>query len=595
MKLLGLRSSLSTFKEVKFRDGLNLIVAERSASASSKDTRNGAGKSSLFLLVDFCLGGTLPVASALREDVIGREKYWLDIELSEWRFSLGRSPSNEGQIEVSGVSPPPELLKECSPGADGLLECKESALKEFLAHSVFEIADGSYGRHGPSYRSVISYFLRKGTDAYTHPLRFHRNQKAMDAYCNVAFLLGLRWELSLRAAGIEAMKDDSKALERVLDSGSISNGITNRGELEAERVRLQEVVERQTKDLSAFRVHPQYSSLESEANALTTTIGKLVNHHQSLVRRHKGLSAAIKEESSAELSSVRSLYESTRSELASLVMPTLEQAEEFYSSVIKHRKAFLAEEHQRLKKLAADVDSKISVLVEQRARVMETLQTHGALDEFAKLNAAAGKSIVALEEVEKAIHQRKELLRKKSEIRLAEAAIETDAEAAYEEDGAIRQAAMSIYSRICGSLYEGGGSLLIEADKRGYTFGFAMGRADSGGISRMTTFCLDLTIMELRVTGAGWPKFLAHDSIIFDGVDTRQVGVALKLAMQRSSDLGKQYICAINSDILSLLDSETRTEMAKQTIVELADVPGGGLFGVEFGKSQAAATKSDSD
>ncbi|MDX1983398.1 MAG: DUF2326 domain-containing protein [Bryobacteraceae bacterium] len=44
------------------------------------------------------------------------------------------------------------------------------------------------------------------------------------------------------------------------------------------------------------------------------------------------------------------------------------------------------------------------------------------------------------------------------------------------------------------------------------------------------------------------PGFLIHDSLIFDGVDERQVALALELAHREAEEAGFQYICALNSD-----------------------------------------------
>ena len=44
------------------------------------------------------------------------------------------------------------------------------------------------------------------------------------------------------------------------------------------------------------------------------------------------------------------------------------------------------------------------------------------------------------------------------------------------------------------------------------------------------------------------PRILIHDSTIFDGVDERQVRLALEFADIESRRCGFQYICTLNSD-----------------------------------------------
>ena len=46
-------SSLLTFKELEFKPGLNVLIAQKEAGASDKQTRNRAGKTSLIEIVHF--------------------------------------------------------------------------------------------------------------------------------------------------------------------------------------------------------------------------------------------------------------------------------------------------------------------------------------------------------------------------------------------------------------------------------------------------------------------------------------------------------------------------------------------------------------
>ena len=46
-------SDLATFKELTFRPGLNLILADKSLGATNRQTRNAAGKTSLIELIHF--------------------------------------------------------------------------------------------------------------------------------------------------------------------------------------------------------------------------------------------------------------------------------------------------------------------------------------------------------------------------------------------------------------------------------------------------------------------------------------------------------------------------------------------------------------
>ena len=61
-------SSLSSCKTVKLTSGLNLVVAEKSQNATSLQTRNGSGKSSLLRIINFGFGSKCDKESIFRRE-----------------------------------------------------------------------------------------------------------------------------------------------------------------------------------------------------------------------------------------------------------------------------------------------------------------------------------------------------------------------------------------------------------------------------------------------------------------------------------------------------------------------------------------------
>jgi len=46
----------SSFKSIKFENGLNVVLADRTKESTKKDSTNGLGKSTLLEIIHFCLG-----------------------------------------------------------------------------------------------------------------------------------------------------------------------------------------------------------------------------------------------------------------------------------------------------------------------------------------------------------------------------------------------------------------------------------------------------------------------------------------------------------------------------------------------------------
>jgi uncharacterized protein YydD (DUF2326 family) len=91
--------------------------------------------------------------------------------------------------------------------------------------------------------------------------------------------------------------------------------------------------------------------------------------------------------------------------------------------------------------------------------------------------------------------------------------------------------------------------------------------------------------MELGLSRTHHPEFIIHDSTIFDGVDERQIALALVLAKQKCELMGFQYICLMNSDTIpeKEFSDDFNIEFMDSVIMRLDDsTDTGGLLGIRF-------------
>jgi uncharacterized protein YydD (DUF2326 family) len=99
----------------------------------------------------------------------------------------------------------------------------------------------------------------------------------------------------------------------------------------------------------------------------------------------------------------------------------------------------------------------------------------------------------------------------------------------------------------------------------------------------MKILCYDLVLAEVWAAKEHSPKLLVHDSMMFDGVDERQIAIGLELAAKKSADCGFQYICTLNSDTIPWDDFSEGFDLNQYVRLKLTDrVPSGSLFGMRY-------------
>ncbi|MEH2261789.1 hypothetical protein [Nostoc sp.] len=112
--------------------------------------------------------------------------------------------------------------------------------KAVLGNLTFGLTiDNEAKKYKPTFRGLISYFIRRGRDAFSTPFEHHPKQPGWDKQVNNAFLLGLAWE---EARDLQLLKDkqkliaDIKKLKKDTEAGVAIGIFGSLGELEALKV-----------------------------------------------------------------------------------------------------------------------------------------------------------------------------------------------------------------------------------------------------------------------------------------------------------------------------------------------------------------------
>ena len=579
--IVSVRTNQPSFKSVEFRPGFNVVLADRTREATKQDSRNGLGKSTLVEIIHFCLGATARKDQGLRVTSLKGWSFSLDLRVAGRELSVTRSTDRPSRVIVEGDLGGLGLLGEMTLGARTLHVKEWNAI---LGELFFDLrAEEANLSHAPTFRSLFSYFARRGRDGFISPFSHHSRQQEWDRQVNNAFLLGLAWEHASRFQGLKDEERTLSALQRAGRQGLLQGMVGTPGNLEAERARLESRYRQQRQLLGNFRVHPQYSEIEREANELTATIQDMTNANLmdgTLVDLYRD---SLEEEQDPGAEEVLEVYRAVGIAMPELVRHRLSDVQDFHRQLLANRGAYIQAEIQRIEDDRAQRRFHIERASERRAQLLEVLQTHGALEEYTSLQELHLEVKGELNDIRGRIENLRRFEQGKSEARVRRERLLQTARREFEERRYGRETAINLFNSNSEALYSAPGNLVIDVVDTGFSFDVEILRSGSHGIENMKVFCYDLMLAQLWAPRRPSSGVLIHDSTVFEGVDERQVAQALELAAREAESKGFQYICALNSDTLPIGDFSSDFDLGKFVRLHLTDESEeGGLLGFRY-------------
>lgn len=571
-----------SFRPIMLRPGMNVVLAERTLEETKLHSRNGLGKSSFLDVIQFLLGSDY-TRSRLKSDELLGWTFVADLELRGSRVSVLRNTKSANMVSIEGDISTWNNPRFSTLLASDKLEISIDEWNQKLGHLMFDLSQDGTAKYEPRFRSLVSYLIRRNKDAYANPFEHHRKQRVFETQVNNAFLLGLE---DRHAAEFQQLKDQKRELDQlkaISASGPFGEMLGSIGELQVLQIRLEEKSRRQANSIRSFRVHEEYDEIESKANELTETIQELAKRKvvdESLLKLYQ---KNLNDEVRPSGLDVAAVYRQFNVEVPGMVVKHLDEIERFHELVLKNRQSFLEEQIQTLKHSIASVNVRLREKSDERATLMKILDSHGALKEYNEMHTLYRKTESELEETKRKIHAMKKLDEGRSKHRIALENLIMRSRRDLNEREAIRNRAIELFNRNSQALYRAPGNLVIDINKTGFNFNVEIERSGSQGIDNMKIFCYDLMLAQLWSEREPSPRLLVHDSTIFDGVDERQVALALEMAARESQRCGFQYICTLNSDTLPSADFSPGFDIESFVRLRLNDKDDkGSLFGIRF-------------
>jgi uncharacterized protein YydD (DUF2326 family) len=580
-----IRGNKESFRPVEFSPSFNLVLAERTTESSERDSRNGLGKSLLIEILNFCLGARGTKGHGVVVEPLDGWVFRVDLRNAGSDLAFSRAVADDERRWIYVDSAFDNWPVKPAP-FDGRARFKVPDQNKLLGRILFGLTESiEETKWSPTYRSLVSYVMRRGPDAYLEPFTHDRNQQEWDKQVNVSYHLNLNWRDAAGFQDLRAQKKVIDQLSRATQEGALPSYLGSEGALEAERVRLKNEIEQRVQRLATFQVREDYREIEEEASRLTEEAHELVNESIRDRRYIDLYSSRLEDEREAIIggSEVERLFEEARVVFPDQVRRRLNDVKLFHDAVIENRQSYLAGEIERLEAAIAERTALVDQLDERKAELMTVIESAGALEEYTRLQELLVELRGRLHDVEARLARLKEVTDAKQQWQGTKTSLLARTRTRYDELRAERDRAIALFNANTEALYEAPGRLIIDVTERGLVFDIDIGRSDSHGVSNMKIFCFDLMLMQLWAERGGGPGFLVHDSTLFEGVDERQIAAALDLAYAQSERLSFQYICAMNSDDLPRKELGEENPVLSSVALELHDKdPSGRLLGIEF-------------
>lgn len=532
-------SSLASFKALEFKSGLNVLVAQKEVGATDKQTRNRAGKTSLVETIHFLTGSNADKGSLFRSAALEEENFGMTFDLGGQSVTTERSGKQKAKINVAGA----DFLK-------GKTHLSNSEWVELLGEKMFGLhALPEWDGRAPTFRSLFAYFVRRQlSGAFTTPEKQATMQQAGDYQVALLFLLGLDWKI---ASDWQKVRDREKTLaelKKATGAGAFGSIIGKASDLRTQVTVAEAALKEMQAHLADFRVLPEYAQMEGEADALTRRINELSNGNVIDIAAIRDLELAMSSEAPPPLDELERIYAEAGVILPGLAVKRYDEVRSFHESVVRNRRDYLAEELEAAKLRVEQREQEKQGLVSRRAEIMNVLNTHGALDQFSKLQAAAARKEAEVENLRQRFEAAEQLEGTKNELEIERNRLTLRLRRDFAEQKERLSEAILAFEETSKRLYESAGSMTVEETSNGPVFQFPMQGSRSKGIKNMQIFCFDMMLMRLCAKRGIGPGFLIHDSHLFDGVDGRQVVSALKVGAETANELGFQYIVTMNED-----------------------------------------------
>jgi len=402
LKTLTISTEAAIIRHVQFHNGLNLIVDE-TPIGQGKETGNNVGKTTVLMLIDFCLGAnpkhiyTDPENKKeeykLVKDFLVHNAVLVTLVLKE---DLSNDSSAEVRIERNFLARAKHIRR-----INGVAKTEEG-FEQTLTDFLFP---GHFGKK-PTFRQIISHNIRY------KDLSINNTLKTLDAFTRddeyetlYLFLLGCHFE-----------HGDSK--QALLAQIRLENSFKAR--LEREQTRsayetalslLEDDIQKLNARKVSFNLNKNFESdldklnqLRYQLNTASSEIGKLKIRRNLILEAQEELSSS---ESKIDLQQLQTIYAQATAGVAS-IQKTFEELHQFHNRMLSEKAKYIAKDLPRLDFEISSKSKLVSRLLDEEKKLASAISRSDSFEELENLISALNEQYRKKGEFENIIGQLKE-------------------------------------------------------------------------------------------------------------------------------------------------------------------------------------------
>ncbi|OGJ90985.1 MAG: hypothetical protein A2268_10110 [Candidatus Raymondbacteria bacterium RifOxyA12_full_50_37] len=379
LKSLILSSNGKIIRDIKFHNGINLIVDETHTALGS-ETGNNVGKTTVLMLIDYCLGSsakdlyTDPESRKeeykLVKDYLQNYKILVSLTLKE---DLAKVNSDEIMIERNFLAKKHQIRR-----INGV-DMPEDKFEESLTDILFP---GHYNKK-PSFRQIISHNIRYTDHSLGHTL------KTLDPYTKdeeyetlYLFLLGCDFQEGDTKQNLLAKITIEQTLKKRLEREQTKSAY------ETALALLEREIEQITKQKAEFNLNPSFESdldklngIKYQINLTSSEVSQLTIQRDLIIDAEKDLQSTA---SRIDTHQLELIYRQATDKIG-LLQKTFEDLLSFHNQMISEKVKYITKD---LPRLQSDIQKKrhhLQRLLENEATFIKAISKGESFEELEEI------------------------------------------------------------------------------------------------------------------------------------------------------------------------------------------------------------------